>query len=254
MRPLFVLRVLVFYWFHVYLATDQGKWQWLPLVPKCWIHCPPWPVSDNVPGTCVEVVTKIPHTGLRYLHQYHVHLWPRHNQRTTSAQVTLPRSRSLLIIASCTVWQTTRLIKSIVFLPTADECPSEWCILQDLSNKNTFWMNLRFLNYKKSKDFLSGILNSFKTICEWNTLDSVTTRMLSYCVIIKMCNGLWSRSQNRMEIKSSNKKEKNDEGEACKKDPLDNNRMRISTITALARAIHQQSVARRKFQQNDIGK
>ena len=60
-----------------------------------------------------------------------------------------------------------------------------------------------------------------------------------------------------MEIKSGDKKEKNDEaGEgaavACKKDPLDN-RMRISTITALARAIHQQSVARRKFQQNNNG-
>ena len=61
-----------------------------------------------------------------------------------------------------------------------------------------------------------------------------------------------------MEIKSSNRKEKTDEaGEvgatSCEKDPLDNKRMRISTITALARAIHQQSVARRKFQQNNNG-
>ena len=47
-----------------------------------------------------------------------------------------------------------------------------------------------------------------------------------------------------MEIKSGLTKEKTEEGE--EKDPLDDS-MRISTITALARAIHEQSLAHRRF-------
>ena len=53
-----------------------------------------------------------------------------------------------------------------------------------------------------------------------------------------------------MEIKSSLTKEKTEEGE--EKDPLDDS-MRISTITALARAIHEQSLAHRRFRQNNNG-
>ena len=52
-----------------------------------------------------------------------------------------------------------------------------------------------------------------------------------------------------MEIKSGLTKEKTEEGE---KDPLDDS-MRISTITALARAIHEQSLAHRRFRQNNNG-
>ena len=60
-----------------------------------------------------------------------------------------------------------------------------------------------------------------------------------------------------MEIKSGLRAEKddgNDEGSGSghKRDPLDD-RMRISTITALARAIHEQSIGQRSFRPRNIG-
>ena len=58
-----------------------------------------------------------------------------------------------------------------------------------------------------------------------------------------------------MEIKSGLHAEKSyvsDEGGVHKTDPLDD-RMRISTITALARAIHEQSLGNRSFKPCNIG-
>ena len=58
-----------------------------------------------------------------------------------------------------------------------------------------------------------------------------------------------------MEIKSGLcviKNDVSDEGEVRKTEPLDN-RMRISTITALARAIHEQSLGHRSFRPHNIG-
>ena len=58
-----------------------------------------------------------------------------------------------------------------------------------------------------------------------------------------------------MEIKSglhAEKSDVSDEGGVHKTDPLDD-RMRISTITALARAIHEQSLGNRSFRPYSIG-
>ena len=59
-----------------------------------------------------------------------------------------------------------------------------------------------------------------------------------------------------MEIKSGLRAEKNDEsdegGDHRSQGPLDD-RMRISTITALARAIHEQSLGHRSFRPRNIG-
>ena len=72
-----------------------------------------------------------------------------------------------------------------------------------------------------------------------------------------MFNGPRFERETKMEIKSGLRAEKddgNDEGSGSghKRDPLDD-RMRISTITALARAIHEQSIGQRSFRPRNIG-